>query len=154
VDENRLTLRQITEPLQATSSATPANPAPFGTDVNGKPLNDPIPDTLIDPATGNVVTPPAQATSALLDKFTVKKPDLEEQLSIHLLAPRAVAANHGLTYTVVLHNDSRFSLNGTQVVLHLPNGVSVLDAADNITQLGDDAVITLGRLAAGEERKL
>ena len=154
VDENRLTLRQITEPLQATSSATAVNPAPFGTDVNGKPLNDPIPDTLIDPATGNVVTPPAEGTSALLDKFTVKKPALEEQLSIHLFAPRAVAANNGLTYTVVLRNDSQFSLNGSQVVLHLPNGVSVLDAADNITQLGDDAVITLGRLAAGEERKL
>jgi len=153
VDENRLTLRQITEPLQRTSSATPANPAPFGTDVNGKPLNDPIPDTLIDPATGNVVTPPAQGTSALLDKFTIKKPDLEE-LSIHLFAARKVAANHGLTYTVVLHNGSQFSLNGTQVVLHLPNGVSVLDAADNITQAGRDAVITLGRLAAGEERKL
>jgi len=25
-------------------------------DVNGKPLNDPIPDTLVDPATGDVVS--------------------------------------------------------------------------------------------------
>lgn len=154
VDGNRLTLRQITEPLQGTSSATPANPAPFGTDVNGKPLNDPIPDTLVDPATGNVVTAPAEGTPALLDKFTVKKPDLEDQLSIRVSAARRVAANQGLTYTIVLENNSRFSLNGGQVVFHLPNGVSVPGAADNITQHARDVVITLGRLAAGDERRL
>jgi hypothetical protein len=154
VDENRLTLRQITEPLLATSSATLTNPAPFGTDVNDKPLNDPIPDTLVDPSTGNVVTPPAQGTSALLDKFTIRKPDLEEQLSIHLSAPRKIAANHNLTYTVILDNDSDFSLNGTQVVLHLPNGVDVSGAPADVTQQGRDAVITLGRLAAGQGRTL
>jgi hypothetical protein len=154
IDENKLTLRQITEPLQATSSATPANPAPFGTDLNGKPLNDPIPDTLVDPATGNVVTPPAQGTSTLLDKFTIKKPDLDERISVRLSAPRSVAANHSLTYTIVLNNDSHVSLNGAQVLLHLPEGVSLSGAADNITQHGRELVITVGRLAAGDEQTL
>src|SRR5215472_13162847 len=65
---NQLTLYQITEPLQPTSSATAANPAPFGTDVNGAPLNDPIPDALVDPSAGNVVSSPATGQSALLDK--------------------------------------------------------------------------------------
>jgi len=74
---NQLTLYQITEPLQPTSSATAANPAPFGTDVNGAPLNDPIPDALVDPSAGNVVSSPATGQSALLDKFTVTKPDLQ-----------------------------------------------------------------------------
>ncbi len=154
MDENKLTLRQITEPLQATSSATSANTAPFGTDLNGKPLNDPIPDTLVDPATGNVVTPPAQGTSTLLDKFTIKKPDLEERLSVRLSAPHAVAANDALIYTLVLDNDSQFSLNGAQAVLHLPDGVTLSGSSDNVTQQGHDLVVTLGRLAAGEERTL
>ena len=154
VDENKLTLRQITEPLLPTSSATAANPAPFGTDVNGKPLNDPIPDTLVDPATGNIVTPPAQGAPALLDKFTVSKPDLEESVSVRLFAPRSVAANHTLSYTIVLDNDSRFSLNGTQVVLHLPEGAALSGPADNITQHGRDLVVTVGRLAARDERTL
>jgi hypothetical protein len=154
VDENKLTLRQITEPLQATSSATAANPAPFGTDLNGKPLNDPIPDTLVDPATGKVVSPPAQGTSTLLDKFTIKKPDLEERLSVRLSAPRAVAPKGALIYTLVLDNDSQFSLNGAQAVLHLPDGVTLSGSPDSVTQQGHDLVITLGRLAAGEERTL
>jgi uncharacterized repeat protein (TIGR01451 family) len=154
VDENKLTLRQITEPLLGTSSATAANPAPFGTDLNGKPLNDPIPDTLVDPATGNVVTPPAEGTSTLLDKFTIKKPELDEKIRVHLSAPRTVSANHTLTYTIVLDNDSTVSLNGAQVLLHLPDGVSLSGTSDNITQQGRDLVITLGRLAAGDEQTL
>lgn len=56
VDHNKLTLFQISEPLQSTSSATSADPAPYGTDANGRPLNDPIPDTDIDPSTG--LSPP------------------------------------------------------------------------------------------------
>jgi hypothetical protein len=50
VDHNQLTLYQISEPLQSTSSATSADPAPYGTDINGQQLNDPIPDTQLDPA--------------------------------------------------------------------------------------------------------
>ncbi len=67
VDHNKLTLYQITEPLQTTSSATSADPAPYGLDINGLPLNDPIPDTEVDPTKGLVVSSPATGTSALLD---------------------------------------------------------------------------------------
>src|SRR5262249_19948955 len=59
VDDNRLTLYQITEPLLSTSSASAQNPAPFGTDFRGRPINDPIPDTVFDPVTHTVVSPPA-----------------------------------------------------------------------------------------------
>jgi hypothetical protein len=67
VDHNKLTLYQITEPLQTTSSATSADPAPYGLAINGLPLNDPIPDTEVDPTTGLVVSSPATGTSALFD---------------------------------------------------------------------------------------
>src|SRR6202158_4007933 len=87
VKDNKLTLYQISEPLLPTSSATSASPAPFGTDVNRKAVNDPIPDTLVDPATGNVVSPAADGPSALLDTFVVTKPDLEDQLHARLEAP-------------------------------------------------------------------
>jgi len=80
VADNKLTLFQVSEPLQSTSSATPSSPAPFGTDINGHPLNDPIPDTMVDPATGLVVSPPATGTPALLDKWTVTKPELQKEL--------------------------------------------------------------------------
>src|ERR1019366_9220012 len=75
VNDNRLTLYQISEPLGNTSSATAANPLPFGTDINGNRLNDPIPDTVIDPATGGVISAPAVGMPAMLDKITVEKPD-------------------------------------------------------------------------------
>jgi hypothetical protein len=92
VRDNKLTLYQISEPLLPTSSASGASPAPFGSDVNGNPVNDPIPDTLVDPATGNVVSAPADGPSALLDRFVVTKPDLEEQLRVRLDAPESVGA--------------------------------------------------------------
>src|SRR5262249_59141391 len=40
VDDNVLTLYQISEPLLSTSTATPSNPTPFGTDYRGMHLND------------------------------------------------------------------------------------------------------------------
>ncbi|HVH60918.1 MAG TPA: metallophosphoesterase family protein, partial [Candidatus Sulfotelmatobacter sp.] len=97
---NRLTLYQISEPLQSSSSASASNPAPFGTDVNGTPLNDPIPDTLVDPATGDVVSPAAVGQSALLDKFTVTKPDVEDGVSVHIDGPQQAAAGTAITYNV------------------------------------------------------
>ena len=42
VNGNKLTLWQISEPLQSTSTATADKPGPYGTDINGKPLNDPF----------------------------------------------------------------------------------------------------------------
>ena len=155
---NRLTLYQITEPLQGNSSATASNPAPFGTDVNRAPLNDPIPDTLVDPATGSVVSAPAVGQSALIDKFTVTKPDLQSDqdgnaqggLEAHLSAPSQASAGNTITYSVRLQNDSVYALNGTQVVINLPAGASFSGTtSDTLTVHGSQVVVTLGRLGVG-----
>jgi uncharacterized repeat protein (TIGR01451 family) len=154
VNDNTLTLYQISEPLLPTSSATTANPAPFGTDFNGKPLNDPIPDTLIDPATGAVVSPPADGTPALLDKFTVSKPDVSASLQASISAPATVVPGGSIQYTVLLSNKSQYALNGTQVVATLPNGVEFNGDLDTRTTLQGrrNVVITVGRVVPGEQR--
>src|SRR5215470_2074095 len=153
VNHNKLTLYQISEPLQPTSSATSADPAPFGTDINGQSLNDPIPDTDIDPSTGQLVSNPATGTSALLDKWTVTKPEVNSSIFAILSAPSRVHAGGSLTYTVRLKNNSQYSLNGTQVRLHLPNDVSVAGTTGNTGTLkNNEVVITVGRLASGTEQ--
>jgi uncharacterized repeat protein (TIGR01451 family) len=150
VRDNKLTLYQITEPLTSSSSATSSNPAPFGTDVNGTPLNDPIPDTLVDPATGDVVSAPATGASALLDKFVVTKPDLSEDLRVYLSANRSVVPGGQLTYTLTVHNGSSHGLNGTQAVFEIPSGVTFVASPDgSATQVGGQIVVTIGRLEAG-----
>ena len=149
IHDNKLSFYQITEPLLSTSSATPSSPAPFGTDVNGNPVNDPIPDTLVDPATGNVVSAPADGPSVLLDKFVVTKPDLHDQLRVDLEAPRSVSPGSQFTYRLEVHNRSSYNLNGTQAVFNLPKGVTVASSSDGTaTQIGDTLVVTIGRLAA------
>jgi uncharacterized repeat protein (TIGR01451 family) len=157
---NQLTLYQISEPLEASSSATTSNPAPFGTDVNGTPLNDPLPDTLVDPATGNVVSAPATGQSALLDRFTVTKPNLQDQngdaqggLEAHLGAPAQAGAGSTVTYGVRVQNNSGYPLNGTQVVVNLPDGASFAGTtSDTLTVHGAQVVVTLGRLGVGAAR--
>ena len=155
---NQLTLYQVSEPLLPTSSATATNPAPFGTDVHGVPLNDPLPDTLVDPTTGDVVTPPAVGQSALLDKFTVTKPDLGDNqdinlqggLEAHLSAPSRASAGSTITYSVRIQNNSGYALNGTQVVVNLPQGASFAGTtSDTVTVHGSQVVVTLGRLGVG-----
>jgi uncharacterized repeat protein (TIGR01451 family) len=148
--DNKLTLYQISEPLLSTSSASSANPAPFGTDVDGNPVNDPIPDTLIDPATGDVVSPPADGPSALLDKFVVTKPTLDDQLRVSLRGPRSVKPGAQLTYRLSVENRSPFNLNGTQAVFTLPDNVTVVSSPDGATvQIANTIVVTIGRLSAG-----
>jgi hypothetical protein len=150
VRDNKLTLYQITEPLTSSSSATPTAPAPFGTDVNGTPLNNPIPDTLVDPATGNVVTPPATGPSALLDKFVVTKPDLSERLRVRLSAPDSVVSGGQLIYTLTVHNGTSHGLNGAQAVFEIPSGVTFVSSPDGgATQVGNQVVVTIGRLDPG-----
>jgi hypothetical protein len=150
VRNNKLTLYQITEPLTSSSSATPGAPAPFGTDVNGTPLNDPVPDTLVDPATGNVVSAPATGASALLDKFVVTKPDLSERLRVRLSAPHSVVPAGQLNYTLTVHNGSSHGLNGTQAVFEIPSGVTFVSSPDGgATQVGNQIVVTIGRLDTG-----
>jgi uncharacterized repeat protein (TIGR01451 family) len=153
VDRNKLTLFQVSEPLQAISSASSADPAPYGTDINGQPLNDPIPDTDVDPATGQVVSNPATGTSVLLDKWTVVKPEVNSYVFATLSAPSRVRAGEQLIYTVRLKNNSQYSLNGTQVRLVLPNNVSFAGTPGSTTTLnGNEVVVTAGRLATGAEQ--
>jgi len=153
INHNRLTMYQISEPLQATSSATADNPAPYGTDVNGIPLNDPIPDTLIDPATGEVVSQPAEGNPALLDQFTITKPELAQQLQVQLLAPPHAAAGSTVQYTLHVANHSNYDLNGTQAVFTLPAGSTYSGTPGNmVTQHDRQVVVTLGRLEAEAQR--
>ena len=153
VDNNKLTLYQISEPLQHTSSATAADPVPYGTDIHGYPLNDPIPDTEIDPSTGQVVSSPATGTSALLDKWTITKPEIASSLSAALSVPDEVHAGQEFSFTVQLKNNSQYSLNGTQVRLSLPDGVSLAGSTSSTTTLhGNHVIVTIGRLASGAEQ--
>jgi hypothetical protein len=155
VNHNQLTLYQISEPLQSTSSATPADPAPYGTDIHGHPLNDPIPDTELDPSTGQVVSAPATGASALLDKWTITKPAITSALSAILSVPDKVHAGEEFSFTVQLKNSSQYSLNGTQVRLRLPEGVSFAGSPSTTTTLlGGEIVVTIGRLASGTEQTI
>ena len=150
VDRNKLTLYQISEPLQSTSSATSADPAPYGTDINGQPLNDPIPDTEVDPTTGQVVSTPATGTSALLDKWTITKPEIFSSLSATLSAPKKAHVGDEFSYSVQLNNGAQYSLNGTQVRVRLPYNVTFAGTVDTTTTLqGNEVVVTIGRLASG-----
>lgn len=155
VDDNQLTLYQISEPLQETSSATPDNPAPYGRDVNNVPVNDPIPDTLIDPDTGEVVSPPAVGNPALLDTFTVTKPEIADRLETKLWAPVRAKAGSVVHYVLSVTNAADFPLNGTQAVLTLPQGA----AADIVHHAGitcsdDKVIVTLGRLEPRAQQTL
>jgi uncharacterized repeat protein (TIGR01451 family) len=155
VNGNKLTLYQITEPLQSTSSATPADPAPYGTDINGAPLNDPIPDTDLNASNGELVSAPATGTSALLDKWTVTKPELAGSVLVFLSAPEILTQGQQFNYTLTMKNQSQVSLNGTQVRFQLPNGATFAGTlSDTLTQQGSELVITLGRLAAGSEQTI
>ncbi len=155
VDRNKLTLYQITEPLQETSSATAAKPAPYGTDINGVPLHDPIPDTTLDATTGQIVTPPATGKSALLDAWSITKPELSHAVTARLSAPGTVRKGQQISYTVSVRNDSDYALNGTQVRLHLPMGTTFVGTtSDTVTVQGKDVVVTIGRLSAGASNSL
>jgi uncharacterized repeat protein (TIGR01451 family) len=150
VDHNKLTLYQISEPLQSKSSATAADPAPYGTDINGKPLHDPIPDTTLDAATGQLVSAPATGSLALLDAWSITKPDVDGEVIARLSAPGQVKAGQTLTYQVSVRNDSRYPLNGTQVRVRLPDPLEFAGTASGtVTIQGDEVVFTLGRLAVG-----
>jgi uncharacterized repeat protein (TIGR01451 family) len=153
VDHNRLTLYQISEPLQATSSATTANPAPFGTDINGVPLHDPIADTQVDPSTGRVVSVPATGPSALLDAMTVIRPDVGGRVTARLSAPKQIETGQDITYEVAIRNGSEFALSGTQVRFRLPPGLRFAGPSSaDVTLQGDEIVFTLGHLAVSAER--
>jgi uncharacterized repeat protein (TIGR01451 family) len=150
VDNNQLTLYQISEPLTSTSSATQANPYPFGTDLNGNRLNDPIPDTIFDPATLTVISPPAAGASALLDKLTINKPDLGDQIQAEISATGEVSGGAQFAYRLSISNNSGTALNGVQAVLTLPAGAVFVGATDGSAIVdGLNVIVTIGRLAPG-----
>jgi len=149
VDDNVLTLYQISEPLGTTSSATPANPAPFGTDYQGHPVNDPLPNTVFDPVSRTVMSSAGEGTPALLDKLTVTKPDISEEASVDLSAPRHAEPGGAIDYTFTFRNGSRYALNGAQAVVRLDEGVVFDSASDgSATVHGREIVVSLGRLDA------
>jgi len=151
VDGNQLNLYQISEPLSDSSSATSANPFPFGTDLNGNRLNDPIPDTVFDPVTMTVISAPASGTPALLDKITVTKPEVEDRLQTELSVPHKIVPGTPFAVTLTLSNHGSFGLNGTQAVFTLPDNVQFVSATGgNVTSAGSTAVVTVGRLAVGD----
>ena len=150
VEGNKLTLYQISEPLQSTSSATAADPAPYGTDVNGTPINDPIPDTEIDPNTGDVTSAPATGTSALLDSWSVTKPDVRGSVIATISAPPQTSPGQTLTYSITVRNSSKYGLSGAQVHFELPQGAQFAGTTGTaVTVQGSDVVLTLGHLDAG-----
>ena len=155
VDGNSITHYQISEPLQIISSGKPGHRYPYGTDMEGHQLKDPIPVTLINPTTGIVVTQPSVGTPALLDKFTITKPDIAQQLVVQLFVPPVVSANDLLTYRVSVTNNSPYASNGTQVVVTLPSQVTLADKLSNtVTKHGQDIVLTIGRLERGAKSNL
>jgi len=155
VDDNQLTLYQISEPLGTTSSATPQKPAPFGTDFRGRPLNDPIPDTVFDPVTRTVVSAPSTGTPALLDKVTVTKPDISGKADARLDTRRHVAAGDAISLSFTFRNRSGIALNGTQAIITLPDGVTFDFATGHTaTVQGHDVVVTLGRTLPGERTEI
>lgn len=107
----------------------------------------------MDPTTGQVISSPATGTSALLDKWTVTKPDVASSMEAKLSAPTRVPPGGTITYTVDLRNNSQYSLNGTQVKFFLSPNVSFAGTtSDTTTVEGNEVVVTLGRLASGADQ--
>ena len=155
VDDNQLTLYQISEPLSAASSATVSNPAPFGRDYRGMPVNDPLPNTVFDPVSRTVVSGAGDGVPALLDKLDVVKPDISDDSAVALSAPRSVAPGDAIDFTFTFRNGSAYALNGAQAIVTLPEDV-IFDAVGQgtATQHGSELVISLGRLLPGSTTTL
>ena len=150
VDNNLLTLYQISEPLSATSSATPTAPAPFGRDYRGTPLNDPLPDTVFDPVSRTVVSSAGQGVSALLDNVRVLKPDVSSHSVVELSAPRIVDPGDPIDFAFTFRNGSSYALNGAQAVVTIPDDVTYDSVSrGTATQHGRELVVSLGRLSPG-----
>jgi uncharacterized repeat protein (TIGR01451 family) len=150
--DSSMSLYQVSEPLLSSSSATSSEPAPFGTDFQGKPLNDPLPDVLLNPTTGALQSQPsASGTPGLLDSFTITRPDLSAQLTADISAPGVAKKGDSLNYRIKIANNSTTNLNGVQVVVTLPTGVYYAGSLANATLVGQNQVVlTVGRLGAGE----
>jgi uncharacterized repeat protein (TIGR01451 family) len=99
------------------------------------------------------VTTPATGQSALLDRFTVTKPDIEDGVTVHIDGPQQAAAGSTITYNVRVRNGSAYALNGAQVLLNLPaSGTFAGSVSDTLTLHGAQVVATLGRFAVGGQQ--
>jgi uncharacterized repeat protein (TIGR01451 family) len=147
VDDNTLKLLQISEPLGPTSSATAQNPAPFGTDYTGAPVNDPLPNTVFDPVARTVVSSAGSGVPALLDTLTVTKPDISSRASLTVTASPSAVPGGPITFTLTFKNASGYALNGAQAIVTLPEDVSFESvSAGTATVHGRDVVVSVGRL--------
>ena len=145
IDGNKLTHYQISEPLLPTSSASSGNPAPYGLDYYGHAVKDPIPDTVVDPATGQIVAMTPDGTPDLLDKWTIEKPDLEDAVTARL-APSSGNNN----YRVTVANKSRYALNGAQIVLNLSEATTYKGPIDDTHTVFDNRlIVTIGHIDQG-----
>ena len=145
----------VHHPIQGSgsSSATTSDPTPYGTDIDGKPLNDPIPDTVLNASTGSLISAPATGTSVLLDQWTITKPDVSGSVHISLSAPDSANPGGTIPYSILIQNNGTTPLNGTQIRLTVPIGVtSAAMPTDPVTVQGSDIVYTIGRLAPGSEQ--
>jgi hypothetical protein len=152
VEGNKLTHYQISEPLSSTSSASAANPAPYGYDFYGEAIKDPLPDTLLDPTTGQLLSANQNGTPTLLDKWTIEKPDLGGAVEAHFFALRDSRRGAPKDYHVSIANHSNYALNGAQIVLDLPDSAvygGIID--DKHTVIDHKLIVTLGRVERGEK---
>ncbi len=148
VNGNKLTHYQISEPLlRRRRLRAPTRPL-TGSTITAMPLKDPIPDTVVNPATGQIAAAASQDGSpALLDKWTIEKPDLDEMVTVRVAPPKY--GNDDLQ--IIVKNRSPYALNGAQLVLDLPRASSYAGPIDDKHSLiGDDLVLTVGRIGQGE----
>ena len=93
---------------------------------------------------------PATGTAALLDSWSVTKPDVRGSLLATVSAPPETSPGQTLTYTITVRNSSKFGLNGAQVRFELPRDVQFSGTASTtVTLQGGEVVLTLGHLDAG-----
>ena len=153
VDGNTMTLYQISEPLSGSSSATASVPAPYGTDINGKPLNDPIADTVLNGTTGTLMSAPATGPSALLDQWTITKPDVSSSVHVSVSAPSHTS--EPIVYEITFSNNGTTPLNGTQVRLTVSSRLkSAFSPTEPVTLRGREVIYTVGRLAPGARQTI
>jgi uncharacterized repeat protein (TIGR01451 family) len=88
-----------------------------------------------------------------LDKFTVTKPDVSAGVTAQLSAPPSAVSGGALVFTIVAANHGTIALNGAQVHVTLPAGLTYAGTiSDTLTVQGSDVVVTLGRLAPGNQQ--
>jgi len=84
------------------------------------------------------VTPPADGASALLDKFTIVKPDVDDRVRVRLSRSGPDGEEEQATYIVTVDNGSAYPLNGSRLVLRLPEGARLADATTDTRTVVDN----------------